>query len=348
MSDDPAAVDHDPSPAGAGPAAANDDPAAATGDAPDQEALDAYSRIISMVAERASPSVVSIHTRFKQSARGSSPASGSGSGFALTPDGLILTNSHVIHGASRIRIETTQGVSAEAEPVGEDPHTDTALIRARAQLVPLELGTSRRLRVGQLAIAIGNPLGFDCSVTAGVVSALGRTLRSGTGRLIDDVIQTDAALNPGNSGGPLCDSGGRVIGMNTAIIASAQGICFATAVDTVRWVAMELLRHGRVRRGHLGIVAQTVSLPQRLRRHADLAERTAVRIVRAGKDGPAARGGLEDGDLLLRFDGKPVVGIDDLHRALGAQRIGRDIPVEVWRYGRLVRATVVPVEPPPD
>lgn len=308
----------------------------------DGEVLDAYSTIIATVAERASPSVVAIHASSKQR------ASGSGSGFALTTDGLILTNSHVVHRANQIRIETTQGASCEAETVGEDPHTDTALIRARADFAPLELGSSRNLRVGQLAIAIGNPFGFECSVTAGVVSALGRTLRSGTGRLIDDVIQTDAALNPGNSGGPLCDGAGRVIGMNTAIIASAQGICFATAIDTVRWVAMQLLQHGRVRRGHLGIVAQTVTVPQRLRRHADLPERTAVRIVRAGKDGPAVRGGLQDGDLLLRFDGKAVVGIDDLHRLLGADQIGRSVPVDVWRLGRLVQASVIPVEPPVD
>jgi S1-C subfamily serine protease len=308
--------------------------------ASEAEALDAYSTLIADVAERASPSVVSIHTSFK-TGRG-----GSGSGFALTPDGLILTNSHVIHGANAIRVETTQGASSAAELVGEDSHTDTALLRARIDASPLTLGSSRMLRVGQLAIAIGNPLGFECSVTAGVVSALGRSLRSGTGRLIDNVIQTDAALNPGNSGGPLCDSQGRVIGMNTAIIASAQGICFATAIDTVSWVAMELLRHGRVRRGHLGIVAQTVTVPQRLRRHIDFPERTAVRIVNAMKDSPAGRGGLEDGDLLLRFDGKAVIGIDDLHRLLGAEQIGREIPVDVWRLGRLIRASVMPVEPP--
>jgi S1-C subfamily serine protease len=308
----------------------------------DAEALDAYSTVISTVAERNSPSVVSIHASFK------SRGAGSGSGFALTPDGLILTNSHVIHKASRIRIETTQGLQSDAELVGEDPHTDSALLRARVELPPLELGTSRNLRVGQLAIAIGNPYGFDCSVTAGVVSALGRSLRSGTGRLIDNVIQTDAALNPGNSGGPLCDSTGRVIGMNTAIIASAQGICFATAIDTVRWVAMELLRHGRVRRGHLGIVAQTVVVPQRLRRHAEIQARTAVRIVRAEKEGPAARGGLEDGDLLLRFGGEPVVGIDDLHRLLSADQIAQRVPVEVWRLGRKREVTVVPVEPPTE
>jgi S1-C subfamily serine protease len=303
-------------------------------------ALDAYSSLIATVAERASPSVVSIHTSRK------GRAAGSGSGFAFTPDGLVLTNSHVIHGASRIRVETTLGARAEADLIGEDSHTDTALLRAPIEVSPLQLGSSRSLRVGQLAIAIGNPFGFECSVTAGVVSALGRTLRSSTGRQIDNVIQTDAALNPGNSGGPLCDSQGRVIGMNTAIIASAQGICFATAIDTVRWVAMELLRHGRVRRGHLGIVAQTVTVPQRLRRHMELEQRTAVRVVTAPKDTPAGRGGLQGGDLLLRFDGKPVIGIDDLHRVLGAEQIGRRIAVELWRFGRLIEATVVPVEPP--
>jgi S1-C subfamily serine protease len=308
----------------------------------DEQALDVYSTLVATVAEQASPSVVAIQTSSGKKSRGS------GSGFALTPDGLILTNSHVIHGAKRIRVETTQGTSDIAEIVGEDPHTDTALIRARVDVPPLELGSSRLLRVGQLAIAIGNPFGFECSVTAGVVSALGRSLRSSTGRLIDNVIQTDTALNPGNSGGPLCDSAGRVIGMNTAIIASAQGICFATAIDTVRWVAMELLRHGRVRRGHLGIVAQTVTVPQRLRRHVDLAERTAVRIVKVTKEGPAGRSGIENGDLLLRFDSKPVVGIDDLLRSLGAEQIGRQVPVELWRFGRLVQASVVPVEPPSD
>jgi S1-C subfamily serine protease len=308
----------------------------------EKQALDVYSTLVATVAEQASPSVVAIQTSTGKK------SGGSGSGFALTPDGLILTNSHVIHGAKRIRVETTQGTSNIAEIVGEDPHTDTALIRARVDVPPLELGSSRLLRVGQLAIAIGNPFGFECSVTAGVVSALGRSLRSSTGRLIDNVIQTDTALNPGNSGGPLCDSAGRVIGMNTAIIASAQGICFATAIDTVRWVAMELLRHGRVRRGHLGVVAQTVTVPQRLRRHVDLAERTAVRIVTVSKEGPARRSGIENGDLLLRFDGKPVVGIDDLLRSLGAEQIGRQIPVELWRFGRLVQASVVPVEPPED
>jgi len=306
----------------------------------DEPVLDAYSHTVASVADQASPSVVAIHTTEKGRHRGS------GSGFAFTPDGLIVTNSHVIHGAQRIRVETTQGQASDAELIGEDSHTDTALVRARVELPSLPLGSSKNLRVGQLVIAIGNPFGFECSLTAGVVSALGRSLRSSTGRLVDNVIQTDAALNPGNSGGPLCDSSGRVIGMNTAIIASAQGICFATAVDTVQWVALQLLQHGRVRRGHLGIVAQTVTVPQRLRRHVDLPGRTAVRIMSTTPEAPAGRAGLESGDLILRFDNTPVADIDDLHRALGAERIGRRVRIDVWRLGRLVETTIVPEEPP--
>jgi S1-C subfamily serine protease len=305
----------------------------------EEDALDAYSRCIADVAERASPSVVAIHTSQQGRHRGS------GSGFAFTTDGLILTNSHVIHRAQGIRVETTQGQASDAELIGEDPHTDAALIRARVELPSLPLGSSKSLRVGQLAIAIGNPLGFECSVTAGVVSALGRSLRSSTGRLVDNVIQTDAALNPGNSGGPLCDGAGRVIGMNTAIIASAQGICFATAVDTVQWVALQLLQHGRVRRGYLGIVAQTATIPQRLRRQLDFPGRTAVRITGTSPEGPARQAGLGNGDLLLRFDNAPIAGIDDLHRALGAEQIGRRIPLELWRFGRLVQSMIVPSEP---
>jgi S1-C subfamily serine protease len=304
----------------------------------DEAPLDAYSRCIADVAEQASLSVVAIHTSQKNGQRGS------GSGFAFTTDGLILTNSHVVHGANGIRVQTTQGQAADAELIGEDPHTDAALIRARVDVPPLALGSSKNLRVGQLAIAIGNPLGFECSVTAGVLSALGRSLRSSTGRLVDNVIQTDAALNPGNSGGPLCNSAGRVIGMNTAIIASAQGICFATAVDTVQWVALQLLQRGRVRRGYLGIMAQTATIPQRLRRQLDLSGRTAVRITSTSPDGPARHAGLESGDLLVRFDNAPITGIDDLHRALGAGRIGRRVPLELWRFGRLVQSIIVPTD----
>ena len=306
----------------------------------DDESLDAYSRVITRVAELASPAVVTIHPQR------SDHAAGTGSGVAFTPDGLILTNSHVVHGARQIRVETTQGARSAAALIGADPHTDLALIRADLELQPLELGSSKNLRVGQLAIAIGNPYGFECSVTAGVVSALGRSLRSSTGRLIDDVIQTDAALNPGNSGGPLCDSAGRVIGINTAIIAAAQGICFATAVDTVRWVALQLLQHGRVRRGHLGIVAHTIAMPQRTRHQAQLAQSTAVRIEQIEPRGPAARAGIEVGDLLVGFADQTVAGIDDLHRLLSAERINHDVPIDVLRRGARVRVTAIPMESP--
>jgi len=306
----------------------------------DDEALDAYSRVITRVAELASAAVVTI--RPERASR----TGGTGSGFAFTPDGLLLTNSHVVHGARGIRVETTQGVRCNAALIGADPHTDVALIRADVELQPLELGSSKTLRVGQLAIAIGNPYGFECSVTAGVVSALGRSLRSSTGRLIDDVIQTDAALNPGNSGGPLCDSSGRVIGINTAIIAAAQGICFATAVDTVRWVALQLLQHGRVRRGHLGIVAHTVAVPQRLRHQAELVQSTALRVEQIEPQGPAARAGIEAGDLLFGFAGQAVAGIDDLHRLLSADRINREVPVDVLRRGARVRVAAIPMEAP--
>jgi len=306
----------------------------------DDESLDAYSRVITRVAELASAAVVTIHPQR------SDRSAGTGSGVAFTPDGLILTNSHVVNGARQIRVETTQGARSNAALIGADPHTDLALIRADLQLQPLELGSSKSLRVGQLAIAIGNPYGFECSVTAGVVSALGRSLRSSTGRLIDDVIQTDAALNPGNSGGPLCDSSGRVIGINTAIIAAAQGICFATAVDTVRWVALQLLQHGRVRRGHLGIVAHTVAMPQRLRHQAQLTQNTVVRIEQIEPHGPAARAGIEVGDLLFGFADQPVAGIDDLHRLLSAERINHDVSIDVLRRGARLRVTAVPIETP--
>jgi len=306
----------------------------------DEEPLDAYSRVITRVAELASPAVVTIHPqRVNRDA-------GTGSGVAFTPDGLILTNSHVVQAARQIRVETTQGARSNAALIGADPHTDLALIRAELELQPLELGSSKNLRVGQLAIAIGNPYGFACSVTAGVVSALGRSLRSSTGRLIDDVIQTDAALNPGNSGGPLCDSSGRVIGINTAIIAAAQGICFATAVDTVRWVALQLLQHGRVRRGHLGIVAHTVALPPRLRHQTQLTQSTAVRVEQIEPRGPAARAGIEVGDLLFGFADQSVAGIDDLHRLLSAERINREAPIDVLRRGARMRVTAVPMESP--
>jgi S1-C subfamily serine protease len=305
------------------------------------ELLDSYSRAVMGVAEAATPAVVSIHTR-RASARG--PQGGSASGFVLTPDGLILTNSHVVHAASSLRVATVRGEEFDADLLGEDPHTDTALIRVSAAMPAVTLGSSRGLRVGQVAIAIGNPLGFDCTVTAGVVSALGRSLRASSGRLIEDVVQTDAALNPGNSGGPLMDSNGRVIGMNTAIIAGAQGICFAIAIDTVQRVALELLRHGRVRRASIGIGGQTVSIPQRVRRHFELPEASGVRVLNVLDGSAAASAEIESGDLLVRFDGHWIGGVDDLHRLLIDSRIGAPTTLELVRRGRYVRADLVPRE----
>jgi S1-C subfamily serine protease len=314
----------------------------------EQILLDAYSRTVTSVAEAATPAVVAIHTRRSSAPgvqTGSSPGGGlqggSASGFVFTPDGLILTNSHVVHGASALRVATVRGEEFEADLLGEDPHTDTALIRVSAAMPAVTLGRSHALRVGQVAIAIGNPLGFDCTVTAGVVSALGRSLRASSGRLIEDVVQTDAALNPGNSGGPLMDSAARVIGMNTAIIAGAQGICFAIAIDTVQRVALELLRHGRVRRASIGIGGQTVAVPQRLRRHFELPQLSAVRVISVLEGGAAARAELEAGDLLVRFDGQWIGGVDDLHRLLIDSRIGAATPLELVRRGRRLKVDVV-------
>jgi len=304
----------------------------------DAELLDAYSRTVTSVAEAATPAVVAIHTR-RSSTTG--PQGGSASGFVFTPDGLILTNSHVVHGASALRVATVRGEEFDADLLGEDPHTDTALIRVSASMPAVTLGRSHALRVGQLAIAIGNPLGFDCTVTAGVVSALGRSLRASSGRLIEDVVQTDAALNPGNSGGPLMDSHGRVIGMNTAIIAGAQGICFAIAIDTVQRVALELLRHGRVRRASIGIGGQTVAVPQRLRRHFELPQVSAVRVISVLEGGAAAAAGIESGDLIVRFDGQWIGGVDDLHRLLIDSRIDAQAQLELVRRGRRLSFNVI-------
>jgi S1-C subfamily serine protease len=310
--------------------------------ADDAHLLDVYSRTVTGVAEAATAAVVAIHTR---RASGSGQRGGSASGFVLTPDGLILTNSHVVHGASALRVATVRGEEFEADLVGEDPHTDTALIRVAASSLPaVALGASRGLRVGQVAIAIGNPLGFDCTVTAGVVSALGRSLRASSGRLIEDVVQTDAALNPGNSGGPLMDSGGRVIGMNTAIIAGAQGICFAIAIDTVQRVALELLRHGRVRRASIGIGGQTTTIPQRLRRHFELPQTSGVRVLSVLEASAAADADIESGDLLVRFDGHWIAGVDDLHRLLIDSRIGSSATLELLRRGRRLNVEVIPRE----
>ena len=272
--------------------------------------LDAYSEAVIAAAERVSPSVVKIEVQ--QGRRG-----GSGSGFVFTPDGFILTNSHVIHDASSIHVVLPEGERYQADKVGEDPDTDLAVLRITAlNLTPVVLGDSQSIRVGQLVIAIGNPYGFQATVTSGVVSALGRSLRSQTGRLIDNVIQTDAALNPGNSGGPLVTSNGEVIGVNTAIILPAQGICFAIAINTAKFVAGRLIKDGRIRRGYLGVAGQNVPLHRALVRTHHLSINTGIFVISVEQNSPAQKAGLRDGDIIVGLDDHEVATIDVLHRLL--------------------------------
>jgi S1-C subfamily serine protease len=270
---------------------------------------------------------------------------GQGSGVAFTPDGYVLTNAHVVEGAAKLRASFADGVTMDAALVGADVDTDTAVLRLAGNgTAHAALGTSSALRVGQLVVAIGNPLGFQCTVTAGIVSALGRTLRSRSGRLIDSVIQTDAPLNPGNSGGPLVDGAGRVIGINTATIAPAQGICFAIGIDTAVWVATRLMRDGRVRRSRLGLSGQTVPLSTRARRFHHLEQVSAVQVLDVQSDGAAAAGGVTAGDVILSLGDIRTATVDDLHRALTAERVGEQIELQVLRRSELVRLTVMPRE----
>ncbi len=310
--------------------------------ADDTALLDAYSRAVIGVVETVSPAVVRLDVRSAERGR----QGGSGSGVIVSPDGLVLTNSHVVGGASRIRATTADGQSLTAQVVGDDPDTDLALVRINESVtLPFApLGDSRRLKRGQLVIAIGNPLGFELTVTAGVVSALGRSLRASSGRLIDDLIQTDAALNPGNSGGPLVSSHGEVVGINTAIISGAQGICFAIAANTAKFVLGELVRHGRVRRGYIGISAAQTRLPRRIRHVAGVAQESAVVISGVEPASPADRAGLIAGDVLLALDGQAVTGADDLIRLLTGEKIGRGIEIEVLRDGTRKRLALTPEE----
>jgi S1-C subfamily serine protease len=313
----------------------------------DAEVLDAYSRTVIGVADTVSPSVVYIEVAQPGSGRGPQRAQqnarGSGSGFIFTPDGLILTNSHVVHGASQIEVTLLDGRRGQADLIGDDPDTDLAVIRIDApNLVPAELGESKAARVGQMVVAIGNPYGFQYSVTAGVISALGRSLRSQSGRLIDDVIQTDAALNPGNSGGPLVASSGKVIGVNTAMIRPAQGICFATAIDTAKFVAGKLIRDGRITRSLIGIAGQNVPLPRRIVHYYSLPVESAILVVSFEAQSPARNAGLSEGDLIISFDGQPVSGIDDLHRLLTGERAGNPAIIEVIRGTERRSFAVVP------
>jgi len=304
-------------------------------------ALDAYSRVVSSVYDIASAAVVAIEVRHDRRARG-----GAGSGFLFTPDGLILTNSHVVQKARQVIVHTAAGQAIDADLIGDDPHTDVALLKVSSAtpMPSITLGSARNIRVGQLVVAIGNPLGYASTVTAGVVSALGRGLRTTTGRLMDDVIQTDAALNPGNSGGPLLDAKGHAIGVNTAIIAGAQGICFSTSIDAASRVAVQLLRHGRVRRASLGVAAQNIALQRRMVRFFELDKSSAVRVIEVSADSPAARAGLEPGDLIVELDGNACESLDDLHRLLTEERIGVALPLSVVRGNRRVELSLAPVE----
>ena len=300
--------------------------------------LDAYSQAVVHVAESVSPSVVKIVAEDR---------GGSGSGFVFTPDGYILTNSHVVSGSKAMWVLLNDGRRERASLVGDDPHTDLAVVQVRADdLVPATLGESSALKVGQLVIAIGNPFGFECTVTAGVVSALGRSLRAKSGRLIDDVIQTDAALNPGNSGGPLVNSRAEVVGVNTAIIRPAQGLCFAVATGTASFVAGELLRQGRVRRSYLGLGGQTVPLLRRLIRYLDLSTDHGVLVSHLEPTGAAFEAGVREGDIIVQFGDGPIAGVDALHKRLTADRLGVPTPLTVVRGKQKLVLSVIPREAP--
>jgi S1-C subfamily serine protease len=315
----------------------------------EDELMDAYSRAVIGAAERVSPSVVYIEVQ-KNRDRGTRRRfpredRGGGSGFVVTPDGFVLTNSHVVHGVATILVTLADGHKYTAELIGDDPDTDLAVIRTHApNLVPAHLGEAQKIRVGQLVVAIGNPYGFQYTVTAGVVSALGRTLRAQSGRLMDDVIQTDAALNPGNSGGPLVNSRGEVIGVNTAMILPAQGICFATSIDTAKFVASRLIRDGKVSRSYIGIAGQNVPLPRRIVRFYNLAVESGIMITSHLGNSPAKGAGALEGDIIVGFDGHAIAGIDELHKLLTEDRIGHKSTMVIIRGTEKLSLEVVPEE----
>ena len=309
----------------------------------DADLLDAYSSAVTGVADAVGPAVVRVETRAANGRPG-----GVGSGVVIAPDGLVLTNSHVVQGVKDVRLADAEGRMMEARALGEDPDTDLALLRAGSarDLAHAKLGDSKKLKRGQLVVAIGNPLGFESTVSAGVISALGRSLRSRNGRLIEDVIQTDAALNPGNSGGPLVSSRGEVIGINTAVIMGAQGICFAVASNTAQFVLSELIKHGRVRRGFIGVSGQTAAVPRRHARNAGIDNASGAMIAALEPNGPAALAGLMSLDTIVRADGEAVTGVDDLIRLLNAERIGKRVAIDVLRRGTLRSFDVTPTERP--
>jgi S1-C subfamily serine protease len=320
----------------------------------DEALLDAYSQAVINAAERVSPSVVNIDVH-KSLGRNQMPQfrspeelRGNGSGFIFTPDGFILTNSHVVHHSDKIEVTLSDGLRFQADLVGDDPDTDLAVIRINGpNLMPAPLGDSQKIRVGQLVIAIGNPYGFQYTVTSGVISALGRSLRSTSGRLIDNIIQTDAALNPGNSGGPLVTSQGEVIGVNTAMILAAQGICFAIAMNTAKFVAAKLIKEGKIRRSYIGLGGQNVPLPRRMVRFHKLPVESGVLTVSVEPNSPAQRAGLSEGDIVVGFDNQAIARIDDLHRVLTEEKVGMRTPMTIIRRSEKLVLNIVPEESQP-
>ena len=314
----------------------------------DGELLDSYSRTVNRVVEKVGPAVVNIrvHKTTGRDGRPGQESGGSGSGFIIAPDGFILTNSHVVHGADKLEVTLADGQVFGAALIGEDPEADLAVIRINAaqQLPHVHLADSKAIRVGQIAVAIGSPLGFQQTVTAGIVSALGRSMRSQSGRLIDDVIQTDAALNPGNSGGPLVNSSGEVIGVNTAVILPAQGICFAIASNTAEFVAAWLIKEGRIRRSWIGVMGQNVPIHRRVVRFHHLGAEYGVLVTGTEPGSPAARAGLREGDVIVAFAGETVSSIDELHRRLGARVIGIPMVLTVIRHTEKLEVVLTPEE----
>lgn len=319
---------------------AGDPPPVPPPPADDSETLDAFSHAVIKVADTLRPAVVNL--------RGESRRSGSGSGVLFTPDGFLLTNHHVVRGQSKVRVRFSDGTERPGRVVGNDPWTDLAIVQADGEKLPYAaFGDSAKLRVGQLVVAIGSPLGFESTVTAGVVSALGRTLRSITGHLVDNVIQTDAALNPGNSGGPLVDSRGRVIGINTAVIQPAQGICFAIPINIAKVVLPQLMQHGRVNRGFLGIQCRVVPLPPPAARQFNLGEQKhGIEVTGVEPGSPADAAGIDDGDILLSLGEQPAASVDDLHKLLTQLPVGVPAPVEFLRQGRKIQRIVTPTDYP--
>jgi S1-C subfamily serine protease len=311
--------------------------------------LDAYSRTVVSAVTRVAPAVVNIDVKQRVSAeRGEREVSGNGSGFVITPDGFILTNSHVVHSASAITINLPDGREYPAQLTGDDQDTDLAVVRIDApQLAHVRLADSENLRVGQLVVAIGNPLGFEASVTAGVISALGRSMHAQSGRLIDNIIQTDAALNPGNSGGPLVNSAGEIVGVNTAMIRPAQGICFAIGINTARLVAGWLIKDGKIRRSYIGVAGQNVPIHRRIVRFYRLPLETAVLVVSVEKNSPAERAGLRQGDLIVAFNDKPIGTVHHLHRVLVGEQINVGASLTIIRHTEKLDVPILPAESRP-